>query len=155
MAKAKSCVDDVITIHTDGSCKGNPGPGGWAYHIAKGPRRKLGSGGEVETTNNRMELRAAIEGLSALKVPDLHLVVVTDSAYLRNGITRWIENWKARGWRTGTNKPVKNVDLWQRLERVASAHHVEWVWCRGHSGVAGNELVDRAASAAAERARPT
>jgi ribonuclease HI len=130
-----------VTIHTDGACSGNPGPGGWGAILAFGEHEKELKGGEPHTTNNRMELMAAIAALEALKRPciiDLH----TDSQYLRNGITQWIKGWKRNGWRTADRKPVKNVDLWQRLEAALQRHEVEWRWVRGHSGHDGNERAD-------------
>jgi ribonuclease HI len=130
-----------VTIHTDGACSGNPGPGGWGAILAFGDRRKELKGGEPHTTNNRMELMAAISALEALKRPctvDLY----TDSEYLRGGITGWIKNWKKNGWRTADKKPVKNVDLWQRLEAALAPHDVRWHWLRGHAGHAQNERAD-------------
>jgi len=130
-----------VVIHTDGACSGNPGPGGWGAILAFGGHEKELNGGEALTTNNRMELMAAISALEALKRPcrvDLH----TDSQYLRNGITSWIANWKRNGWRTSERKPVKNVDLWQRLDAALAPHHVRWHWLRGHSGHEQNERAD-------------
>jgi ribonuclease HI len=130
-----------VVIHTDGACSGNPGPGGWGAILAFGDRVKELKGGEPHTTNNRMELMAAIAAFEALKQPclvDLH----TDSQYLRNGIMTWINQWKRNGWRTADKKPVKNVDLWQRLETVLAKHHVRWHWVRGHAGDAMNERAD-------------
>lgn len=128
----------TVTIYTDGGCRGNPGPGGWgAVLIYNGHERELW-GGEALTTNNRMELTAAIEALEALKRPcpvELH----TDSQYLRNGISEWIAGWKANSWKTGQNKPVKNADLWQRLDEARRRHDVKWLWVRGHDGDEGNE----------------
>jgi ribonuclease HI len=131
-------------IWTDGACSGNPGPGGWGAILRFGDREKEINGGEPLTTNNRMELMAAIMALEALTRPcavDLH----TDSQYLRGGITSWIAGWKARGWRTADRKPVKNVDLWQRLEAAAEPHDVEWHWVKGHSGHEMNERADELA----------
>ena len=122
-----------VTIHTDGACSGNPGPGGWGAILAFGDHEKELKGGEAHTTNNRMELMAAIAALEALKRPctvDLY----TDSQYLRNGITGWINTWKRNGWRTADKKPVKNVDLWQRLDAALARHEVNWHWVRGHAG---------------------
>ena len=134
-----------VTIHTDGACRGNPGPGGWgALLVAKGFEKELW-GGERQTTNNRMELLAAIQGLQALKRRcrvDLH----TDSQYVRQGITRWLPNWKKNGWRTSSRKPVKNRDLWERLDELAQRHDVEWHWVKGHSGDPGNERADELAN---------
>jgi ribonuclease HI len=131
----------LITIYTDGACKGNPGPGGWgAWLSVDGHERELW-GGEAVTTNNRMELTAVIEALAALKRHS-EVVVHTDSQYVRQGITEWIHNWKLRGWKTADKKPVKNIDLWQRLDALASAHKVHWRWVRGHAGDPGNERAD-------------
>ena len=136
-----------VDIYTDGACKGNPGPGGWGALLRSPGHEKELFGGEAQTTNNRMELTAVIEGLSALKRPcevDLYL----DSQYVRQGITEWVAGWKARGWRTASKQPVKNVELWQRLdELVATAgHHIEWHWVRGHTGDPGNERADALAN---------
>ncbi len=136
-----------VTIFTDGACSGNPGPGGWgALLLFKGVEREL-SGGEKLTTNNRMELMAAIAALEALKRPcavDLY----TDSQYVRQGITEWLGGWKARGWKTADRKPVKNDDLWRRLDEARNRHQVSWHWVRGHAGNANNERVDALARAA-------
>ncbi len=134
----------VVTIYTDGACSGNPGPGGWGAILRSRGHEKELHGGEAETTNNRMELRAAIEALSALKRPctvDLH----TDSEYLRKGITEWIGAWKARGWKTAARKPVKNADLWQALDEVAARHSIRWHWVKGHAGHPENERADELA----------
>jgi ribonuclease HI len=136
-----------VVIHTDGACSGNPGPGGWGVILQWGDHQKELKGGEPNTTNNRMELTAAIMALESLKRPctvELH----TDSEYLRNGITTWIQNWKRNGWRTADRKPVKNVDLWQRLEAARSRHKVHWHWVRGHAGHDLNERADELARAA-------
>jgi ribonuclease HI len=138
-----------VEVFTDGACIGNPGPGGWAAILRHGAREKELSGFARETTNNRMELLAAIEGLAALKRP-CRVRVYTDSQYLRDGITRWIAAWKARGWRTAGGGAVKNVDLWQRLEAAAAPHEIDWVWLRGHAGHPENERADALARAAAE-----
>jgi ribonuclease HI len=135
-----------VVIHTDGACSGNPGPGGWGAILAFGDRVKELTGGEPHTTNNRMELMAAIAAFEALKRPclvDLH----TDSQYLRNGILTWINQWKRNGWRTADKKPVKNVDLWQRLEAAMGKHQVRWHWVRGHAGDPMNERADELARA--------
>jgi ribonuclease HI len=135
----------TITIYTDGACKGNPGPGGWGAWLRSGNHERELWGGEALTTNNRMELTAVIEALSALKRAsrvELH----TDSQYVRQGITAWIHNWKKRGWKTSDNKPVKNEDLWRRLDELAGAHEVEWIWVRGHDGDPGNERADELAN---------
>ena len=139
---------EPVEIYTDGSSRGNPGPGGWAALLRfQGREREIG-GHEPWTTNNRMELLAAIHGLEALRRP-CRVRLVTDSTYVRDGITRWIAAWKRRGWRTAGGQPVKNVDLWQRLDAAASGHDVDWVWTRGHSGHPENERVDRRARAEA------
>jgi ribonuclease HI len=139
----------VIEIYTDGACRGNPGPGGWAALLLMGAHEREISGAEAHTTNNRMELTAVIRALEALKRP-VHARLYTDSQYVRNGITRWLLVWQARGWRTADRKPVKNQDLWQRLAELAGAHQLEWHWVPGHAGVPGNERVDRLANAAIE-----
>ncbi|MEV2275562.1 ribonuclease HI [Nocardiopsis sp. NPDC049922] len=134
-------LEQRVVIYTDGACSGNPGPGGWGVWLRYGGHEKELYGGEESTTNNRMELMAAIRALESLRRP-LPVVVHTDSSYVRNGITSWLPNWKRRGWRTADKKPVKNVDLWQRLDEVASRYEVEWRWVRGHSGDEGNERAD-------------
>ena len=133
--------DPHVVIHTDGACSVNPGPGGWGAILAFGKHVKELKGGEPHTTNNRMELMAAIEALEALKRPclvDIH----TDSEYLRNGIMRWIHAWKRNGWRTADRKPVKNADLWQRLDALCARHRVRWRWLKGHAGHVLNERAD-------------
>ena len=137
-----------IEIYTDGACRGNPGPGGWGALLLSGTHRKELSGSEPQTTNNRMELMGAIAGLEALKNPGTSARVYTDSQYVIKGISEWVANWKKRGWKTADKKPVKNQDLWQRLDAVASSHEIEWHWVRGHSGVDGNERVDQLANEA-------
>jgi ribonuclease HI len=137
-----------VKIATDGACKGNPGPGGWGALIRMGPHEKELSGGEAHTTNNRMELLAAIRGLEALTRP-CHVILVTDSAYVKNGITQWIHGWKRNGWRTADKKPVKNADLWQELIEASARHRIEWTWVKGHAGDPDNERADRLASDAA------
>ena len=136
-----------VTIHTDGACKGNPGPGGWGVLLQSGEVRKELFGGELNTTNNRMEIMAVIEALSALKRP-CHVTLYLDSEYVRKGITEWIAGWKARGWRTAAKAPVKNVDLWQRLDALVagSGHRIDWRWVRGHAGDPGNERADALAN---------
>jgi ribonuclease HI len=134
-----------VTIYTDGACKGNPGPGGWGAWLAYGAHEKELWGGERLTTNNRMELTAVIEALGSLKRPS-RVAIYTDSEYVRNGITSWIHGWKVRGWKTADKKPVKNVDLWQRLDALAAQHQVEWHWVRGHTGNPGNERADQLAN---------
>ncbi len=139
--------EELVEIHTDGACRGNPGPGGWAALLRWRGHEKELSGGEPCTTNNRMELTAAIAALEALKRP-MRVRLVTDSEYLRQGITRWLPAWQARGWRTADKKPVANLDLWQRLLEAARRHRIEWHWTRGHAGDPDNERVDRLARAA-------
>jgi len=136
----------TITIYTDGACKGNPGPGGWGAWLrsSAGHEKELW-GGEALTTNNRMELKAVIEALSALKRHS-QVVIHTDSEYVRQGITNWIHNWKQRGWKTADHKPVKNIDLWQRLDALAATHKVQWRWVKGHAGDPGNERADELAN---------
>ena len=142
--------DGIIDIYTDGACSGNPGPGGWGAVLRwRGTEKEL-SGGESDTTNNRMELMAAIRALEALKRP-AHVRLHTDSVYLRDGITKWIHGWKTRGWKTADKKPVKNVDLWQRLETAIERHRIDWIWVRGHSGHAENERADELARAGIPR----
>jgi ribonuclease HI len=130
-----------VIIHTDGGCQGNPGVGGWAAVLRYGNHVKEISGGEIATTNNRMELLAAIESLRALKEP-CAVTLFTDSEYLRNGITSWIRGWKFKGWRTKDKKPVKNSDLWKELDRLASGHQLKWEWLKGHAGHPDNERCD-------------
>ncbi|MCW5745937.1 MAG: ribonuclease HI [Alphaproteobacteria bacterium] len=131
----------AVEIFTDGACSGNPGPGGWGAVLRYGNVERELSGGEAATTNNRMEMMAAIAALEALTRPsDVRLT--TDSIYLRDGITKWIHGWKRNGWRTADRKPVKNIDLWQRLEEALKHHHVEWHWVKGHAGHAENERAD-------------
>jgi len=141
-----------VEIATDGACKGNPGPGGWGVLIRMGSREKEMSGGEKLTTNNRMELQAAIEGLNALKRP-CRVTLSTDSRYVMDGLTKWIHGWRRNGWRTSDKKPVKNAELWQALIDAAAPHRVEWVWVKGHAGHPDNERADRLASDAADAAR--
>ena len=140
-------MTDFIDIWTDGACSGNPGPGGWGAILIYKDNEKLLSGGDRATTNNRMELMAAISALEALKTASkvrLH----TDTQYVKNGITAWIKNWKRRGWKTADNKPVANTDLWQRLEAAEAPHQIEWRWVRGHDGDENNERADELARAA-------
>ena len=137
----------IVEIFTDGACRGNPGPGGWGAILQFKHEEKELSGGAQETTNNRMELQAAIEGLRALKRP-MRVAIHTDSTYVKDGITKWIVNWKRNGWKTAARKPVKNVDLWQALDDVLSGHDVEWHWVKGHAGHPGNERADALARAA-------
>ena len=135
---------DIVDIYTDGACSGNPGPGGWGVILHYDGVEKELSGGAAETTNNRMELMAAIEALETLKRP-VKARLHTDSTYVKDGITKWIHRWKAKGWKTANRKPVKNVDLWQRLEAALAGHEVEWHWVRGHSGHPENERADELA----------
>jgi len=138
-------MSEVVEIFTDGACRGNPGPGGWGVIMRYKGREMELYGGEAETTNNRMELTAAIMGLENLKRP-CKVSLTTDSQYVRLGITDWINNWKKRGWKNAAKKPVKNVDLWQRLDQAAAAHEIEWHWIKGHSGHAENERADALAN---------
>jgi len=140
-------ITNTVEIFTDGACSGNPGPGGWGLVLRYNGTEKELSGGEVETTNNRMELMAAIEGLRALTRP-MRIHIHTDSTYVKDGITKWIVNWKRNGWKTAAKKPVKNVDLWQALDNALVGHKVEWFWVKGHSGHAENERADALARAA-------
>ena len=142
--------NNTVVIYTDGACSGNPGPGGWgAVLLYNGHRREL-SGGERATTNNRMEMTAVIEALAALK-RSCPVVIHTDSTYVMKGMTEWMANWKRRGWKTADRKPVKNVDLWQKLDAALARHDVEWRWVRGHSGVPENERADELARLAIPR----
>jgi ribonuclease HI len=139
-----------VAIYTDGACRGNPGPGGWAALLVAGSQRKEVSGAEAQTTNNRMELMAAIGGLGALK-RRCTIKLYTDSKYVLQGITEWLPNWKARGWRTAAREPVKNQDLWQLLDAAVQEQDIEWHWVKGHSGHEGNEYVDQLANVAIDR----
>jgi ribonuclease HI len=141
-----------IIIHTDGACSGNPGPGGWGAILEIGDVVKELCGGERATTNNRMELTAAIEALRALTGPSV-VELHTDSTYVRDGITKWIHNWKRNGWRTAAKKPVKNAELWQELEAECGRHEVQWKWVKGHAGHDGNERADELANQGLEAAR--
>jgi ribonuclease HI len=134
-----------VVIYSDGACKGNPGPGGWGAWLRSGDHLKELWGGDPATTNNRMELTAVIEALASLK-RTCQIDLYTDSEYVKNGITTWIHGWKRRGWKTADGKPVKNVELWQRLEALAKLHHVEWHWVKGHAGDPGNEKADELAN---------
>ncbi len=138
----------VVDIYTDGACRGNPGPGGWGALLTCNGREKEISGAEALTTNNRMELTAVIRALESLTKPGVRARVYTDSQYVRKGILEWLTAWKARGWLTADRKPVKNQDLWQRLDALAAAHDVEWHWVPGHAGVPGNERADLLANQA-------
>ena len=140
-----------VTIYTDGACKGNPGPGGWGAWLSSGGHDKELFGGEMQTTNNRMELTAVIEALASLK-RSCEVTLYTDSEYVRKGITEWIHGWKLRGWKTADKKPVKNVDLWQRLDALRALHQVHWRWVKGHAGDPGNERADALANRGCEQA---
>ncbi|HVY85565.1 MAG TPA: ribonuclease HI [Caulobacterales bacterium] len=142
-----------VDIWTDGACSGNPGPGGWGAVLVYGEVEKEISGAEAATTNNRMELTAAIEALDALKKP-ANVRLHTDSQYVKNGITQWLKNWKRRNWRTADNKPVANADLWQKLEAAEARHTVEWKWVRGHDGDVMNERADKLARDAIKTLKP-
>jgi ribonuclease HI len=134
-----------VVIYTDGACRGNPGPGGWGALLRYGDTERELFGGELETTNNRMELLAAIEALKALNKP-CSVDLTTDSVYVKNGITTWLDGWKQKGWKTAARQPVKNVDLWQALDEQNQRHQVRWHWVKGHSGHAGNERADQLAN---------
>jgi ribonuclease HI len=144
----------TVTIHTDGACSGNPGPGGWGAILEWNGHRKEIWGGEPDTTNNRMEMMAAIQALEAMKRNHHDIILVTDSGYLRDGITKWIHGWKKRDWKTADRKPVKNVDLWQRLDELSQTHKIEWRWVRGHNGDPGNERADELARQGLAETRP-
>lgn len=137
--------DNLVEIFTDGACRGNPGPGGWGAVMRYKGHEKTLHGGEAETTNNRMELMAAIKALETLSRP-CRIKLTTDSQYVMKGITEWLAGWKKRGWKTAAKKPVKNVDLWQRLDKALEPHQVEWEWVRGHTGHPENEMADQLAN---------
>ncbi len=139
-----------VQLITDGSCLGNPGPGGWAYILRYGEHQRECSGGEAQTTNNRMELMAAIEGLNAIKEP-CQVTIVTDSQYVKNGIQSWMKGWKKNGWKTASKKPVQNQDLWQELDEAVARHTTAWEWTKGHASHDDNNRCDELARAAAER----
>ena len=142
-------MTDIVEVYTDGACKGNPGVGGWGALLRYGGRTREIYGGERLTTNNRMELMGVIRALEALKRPS-RLRVHTDSQYVQLGISRWIHDWKRRGWRTADKKPVKNEDLWRRLDELAGRHRIEWIWVKGHAGHDGNERADELANLGAK-----
>ncbi|MGX7677911.1 ribonuclease HI [Jatrophihabitans sp. DSM 45814] len=154
MEATASNADSVVVIYTDGACKGNPGPGGWGVWLRSGEHEKELSGGDAHTTNQRMELSAAINGLSALRKP-CSVTLYTDSRYVLDGITRWIHGWKRNGWMTSGKQPVKNADLWQALDEAAARHSIDWRWVKGHSGDIGNERADALANAGAALAVAT
>lgn len=137
-----------ITIYTDGACSGNPGPGGWGALLMWNSHEKELSGGEADTTNNRMEMMAVIKGLGALKKDDSAVTIYTDSKYVLQGATEWLEGWKARGWKSASKKPIKNQDLWERIDSLIGQHSVEFIWVKGHNGDEFNERVDKLAVAA-------
>ena len=139
--------DNAVEIFTDGACRGNPGPGGWGVVLRYNGTEKTLYGSEEDTTNNRMELMAAISALESLKRP-CKVSLTTDSKYVRDGISEWINNWKKRGWKTASKSPVKNVELWQRLDKAREQHDVDWHWVKGHAGHPGNELADQLANQA-------
>jgi len=138
-------LSSSVEIYTDGACRGNPGPGGWGVVLIAGKHRKTMHGGQAETTNNRMELTAAIEALNALRRAST-VVLYTDSKYVMDGIREWLPNWKKRGWKTASKKPVKNQDLWQALDQATERHDITWQWVRGHTGNPGNEAADALAN---------
>ncbi len=139
-----SMVQKKVTLYTDGACSGNPGPGGWGVVLISGKHHKQLAGYDPDTTNNRMELMAAIQGLEILKSHS-KVDIYTDSKYVKQGMDEWLIDWKRLGWRTKSRSPVKNIDLWKRLDEVAQKHHVQWYWVKGHSGCEGNELADQLA----------
>jgi ribonuclease HI len=151
MSRSTSTAE-VVRIYTDGACKGNPGPGGWGALLKAGAGERELFGGEPDTTNNRMELTAVIRALESLK-PPCEVAVYTDSQYVQKGISEWLPDWKRRGWRTADKKPVKNVDLWQALDRLAGMHRVAWHWVRGHAGHPENERADALANRGVESLR--
>ena len=143
--------DKTVSLYTDGACKGNPGKGGWGVLMRYGSHEKELFGGEAQTTNNRMELSAVIEGLAALTRP-CRVVICTDSQYVKNGMEKWIHGWKRNGWKTAAKQPVKNAELWQRLDELAAQHQIEWQWVRGHTGHPENERADELANRGAAQA---
>jgi ribonuclease HI len=151
-AAEENVAENVVTIYADGACKGNPGAGGWGALLSWGDTKKEIFGGEANTTNNRMELRAVIESLKLLK-RDCRVIVYTDSSYVQKGISEWIHGWKRNGWRTADKKPVKNDDLWRELDQLAKQHQVDWRWVKGHAGHPGNERADALANLGVEQLR--
>lgn len=145
-------MSEVVEVYTDGACKGNPGIGGWGVLLRHGVRTRELCGGEAHTTNNRMELTAVIRALEALK-RQCRVKLHTDSKYVQQGITAWIHDWKKRGWKTSSKKPVKNEDLWRQLDELAQQHEIEWLWVKGHAGHDGNERADELANRGVEQAR--
>ncbi len=143
-------MTDTVTIHTDGACKGNPGPGGWGAHLAWGLHEKELFGGERDTTNNRMELTAVIRALQSLK-RGCDVEIYTDSQYVKNGIESWIHGWKRNGWKTSARKPVKNAELWRELDEIAAGHSIRWHWVKGHNNHAGNDCADALANRGVEQ----
>ena len=142
--------DEIINIYTDGACRGNPGPGGWGAILECGNYKKEIKGASKLTTNNIMELTAVIKALQLLK-EECHVIITTDSNYVKDGITQWIKNWKSNGWKTANKKAVKNQSLWKELDELSSKHHIEWKWVKGHSGHPGNERADELANEAIEQ----
>lgn len=138
-------MSQIVEMYTDGACRGNPGPGGWGVLLRYGGVEKTLHGGESMSTNNRMELTAVIKGLEALTKP-CKVLITTDSKYVLQGVTEWMENWKARGWRTASKKPVLNVELWKQLDELVAQHNIDWSWVKGHSGHAENEIADQLAN---------
>ena len=149
---ATMSLSDHVIIHTDGACKGNPGPGGWGALLIAGDKRKELFGGEKQTTNNRMEMMAAIEALNALKQPS-KVTLHVDSTYVKDGLTKWIKGWKRNGWKTASKQPVKNQDLWQALDEACQRHDITWKWVKGHDGDPGNERADELARMGTVQAR--
>jgi ribonuclease HI len=145
MPRTSTVSDEIVDIFSDGACRGNPGPGGWGVLLRSSNKEKELWGGEADTTNNRMELTAVIRALEALKRPS-RARVFTDSQYVQKGISQWVHDWKRRDWRTADKKPVKNIDLWKRLDELAALHDVEWHWVKGHAGHPENERADRLAN---------
>ena len=141
----KKVASNAVVIYTDGACRGNPGPGGWGVSLRYNGTQKSLFGGDEQTTNNRMELMAAIKGLESLKRP-CSISLYTDSKYVLDGVTKWMDNWKSRNWKTAAKKPVKNVELWKRLDAAVDDHNINWIWVKGHSGDEGNEMADALAN---------